>query len=54
MTNATKTWGYAQPLTNSPAPEIEALDKVVEEIRRDSQSDPQLFLDQTVVPHGGE
>ena len=31
-----------------------ALAEVVDEVRRDSREDPQAFLDETIVPHGGE
>ena len=27
---------------------------VLAEVRRDSQADPKRYLDETVVPHGGE
>ncbi len=35
-------------------PEPPAVEEVVKEVRRDSREDPQAFLDETVVPHGGE
>lgn len=37
----------------APKPQ-EALAKVVESVRRDSQLSPQAFLAESVVPHGGE
>jgi len=35
-------------------PEPCTVEEVVKEVRRDSREDPQVFLDETVVPHGGE
>jgi hypothetical protein len=30
------------------------VEAALEQVRRDSRQDPQTFLDQTTVPHGGE
>lgn len=47
----------AEQVHSSPensALEIRSLERVLSAIVRDSQSDPQTFLDETVVPCGGE
>ena len=35
-------------------PETLPLDQAVQQVREDCRQDPQTFLDETVVPHGGE
>jgi hypothetical protein len=35
-------------------PDPLTVEEVVKDVRRDSRKDPQAFLDETVVPHGGE
>jgi hypothetical protein len=38
----------------APDREIVPLPDVLRQIGRDSQRDPQQYLDETLVPHGGE
>jgi len=35
-------------------PEVLPLEKALEQVRRDSREKAEEFLDETVVPHGGE
>lgn len=37
-----------------PWKEIVPLARVLSSITRDSKTDPNIYLDETVVPHGGE
>jgi hypothetical protein len=38
----------------TPEPEVVPLPYILRQIGRDSQRDPQLYLDETLVPFGGE
>ena len=40
-----------QAQTDAPRPEVET---VIDRIAEDSRQDPEQFLNDTVVPHGGE
>jgi len=40
--------------TASAKPDSLTVEDVVNDVRRDSREDPEAFLDETVVPHGGE
>ena len=40
--------------TTQTSPLTVPLEKVVEEVLRDSREQPEQYLDETVVPHGGE
>lgn len=44
----------SEPTETSVPAEVLPLRTVIDLIRRDSQRDPQEYLDETVVPHGGE
>jgi hypothetical protein len=37
-----------------PGPEVVPLPDILRQIGRDSQRDPKLYLDETLVPYGGE
>jgi hypothetical protein len=38
----------------SRQPDPEALDRVADQVRQDSREESERYLDETVVPHGGE
>ena len=42
------------PETVATKPDQAAVEETLEAVLNDSRSDPQTFLDETVVPHGGE
>ena len=44
----------SEPTETSVPAEVLPLRTVIDLIRRDSQRDPQEYLDETIVPHGGE
>lgn len=48
--------GPVETQTAAPAaiPEVVPLPEVLRQIRRDSRRDPQQYLDETIVPFGGE
>ena len=35
-------------------PKVLPLERVLDQVRRDSRQDTEEYLDETVVPHGGE
>jgi hypothetical protein len=35
-------------------PQTLPMEEALEQVRRDSRQDPEVYLDETVVPHGGE
>jgi hypothetical protein len=35
-------------------PQTLPLDEAMDQVRQDCRKNPQVFLDETVVPHGGE
>jgi hypothetical protein len=41
------------PVRTTEAP-VSPLDRIAEEVRRDSQVDADQYLDETIVRHGGE
>jgi hypothetical protein len=41
-------------IRQSSVPETLPVEEVLEAIRRDSQQDPQQYLDETIVKYGGE
>lgn len=43
-----------RPETGVAQPDPSAVQEVVEAVLNDSRTDPQAFLDETAVPHGGE
>ena len=50
---STKTQIIEEQAVSKPV-EAESLQKVVELVRRDSQVEPQAYLEESKVPHGGE
>jgi hypothetical protein len=52
----TKTTTLERPETALPPAEPQSLplDEALAQVRKDSRDNPQSFLDETVVPHGGE
>jgi hypothetical protein len=54
MNVETKTLERPEGVLPPQQPATTPLEEVLEQVRRDSREDPQAFLDETVVPHGGE
>lgn len=50
---STKTEVVEQQATSTPI-ESKPLQAIVNMVRRDSQVDPQAYLEESKVPHGGE
>lgn len=44
----------ARPNDLQVRPAVEPLQRAIAAVRRDAQSSPEAYLDETVVPHGGE
>jgi len=49
---ATKTQIEARTATT--APETKSLEEIVNRVEHDSRDEPQAYLEETKVPHGGE
>ncbi len=41
-------------ITEPGQPQTLPIEEAIQEIRLDSRRDPEAYLDETVVPHGGE
>jgi hypothetical protein len=54
MTTETSVRTENQTARASAVPAISPLAHVTEEVRRDSQFEADRYLEETVVPHGGE
>lgn len=50
---STKTQIIEEQAVSAPI-ESQQLQAIVNMVRRDSQIEPQVYLDETKVPHGGE
>ena len=50
---STKTQVIEEPAVGAPI-EAQQLQAIVNMVRRDSQMEPQAYLEETTVPHGGE
>lgn len=50
---STKTQNIEEQAVTAPI-EAKPLEAIVNMVRRDSQIDPQAYLDESKVPHGGE
>lgn len=44
----------AEPVSAAGAPGIITVQEALAAIRQDSRRDPEIYLDDTAVPHGGE
>lgn len=54
MMVGTATLEQERVATAPDQPETIPVQEVLDDVRRDSREEPQAFLDETVVPHGGE
>ena len=43
-----------QTTSATAQPQTLPIEEAIQQIRRDSRRDPETYLDETVVPHGGE
>ena len=50
---STKTQTTEEQAVSTPV-ETRPLQEIVNMVRRDSQNDPQVYLEESKVPHGGE
>ncbi len=54
MTIETTTLERTENVSPPKQPTTLPLKEALEQVRRDSRDNPRTFLDETVVPHGGE
>ena len=54
VSNPTQTSLPLEVVPVIPWKEIVPLSRVLSSITRDSHTEPKIYLDETVVPHGGE